>query len=195
MVLKLCVTEPNFPEKIFLSKKLWKWTKNGLKRWFFEFIEKLCHYFLLNLLYNENCIICCVPAQSLSILPSCLSVFLEFNHKISLNFAMVAETLIKLCLAAQFFGKTLFAPKIGEMGKIRFFNLKKKLVINFHWICSIIKMFISVFLHKSYIWRKSCSWDLGQNALSQSDCMVFKWTISPEQLEQIWCQDSKSYSI
>ena len=76
---------------------------------------------ILHLLYNENYIICCVPAQGLSILPSCLSVFLEFDHTISLNFAMVAETLLKLCLVAQFFGKTLFAPKIGEMGKNQVF--------------------------------------------------------------------------
>ena len=26
---KLCVTEPDFPEKIVLSQKLGKWTKNG----------------------------------------------------------------------------------------------------------------------------------------------------------------------
>ena len=48
-----------------------------------------------------------------------------------------------------------------------------------------------MFLHKSYIWEKSCSWDIDQNALSPSDYMIFKWTISPEQIEQIWSQDSK----
>ena len=29
-----------------------------------------------------------------------------------------------------------------------------------------------MFLHKSYIWEKSCSWDVSQNALSQSNCMI-----------------------
>ena len=42
--MKLCVTEPDFPEKSFLLRKLGKWTKNGPKTGFFEFIEKFCHY-------------------------------------------------------------------------------------------------------------------------------------------------------
>ena len=51
--MRLCVTEPDFPEKIF-SQKLGKWTKNGPKTGIFEFIEKFGHSFLLNLFYNEN---------------------------------------------------------------------------------------------------------------------------------------------
>ena len=39
--LKLCVTELYFPEKFLLPPKLGKWTKNGLKTLFFEFIEKV----------------------------------------------------------------------------------------------------------------------------------------------------------
>ena len=93
------------------------------------------------------------------------------------------------------FWKNFLLQKLGKWAKIRFFNLKKKLVINFHWICSIIKMFIFCVPAQILYLGKSFSRDLGQNALSQSDCMIFKWTISPEQLEQIWCQDSKSYSI
>ena len=34
-------------------------------------------------------------------------------------------------------------------------------------------------------WEKSCSWDIGQNALSQSDCSIFKSIISPEQIDEI----------
>ena len=41
--LKLCVTGPDFPEKSFLLPKLGKWTKNGPKTGFLEFIEKFCH--------------------------------------------------------------------------------------------------------------------------------------------------------
>ena len=41
--MKLCVTEPDFPEKKILTPKLGKWTKNGPKKGFFEFIEKICH--------------------------------------------------------------------------------------------------------------------------------------------------------
>ena len=41
-----------------------------------------------------------------------------------------------------------------------------------------------MFLNKSYIWKKSCSWDIGQNALSQSNCGIFKSAISPEQIDE-----------
>ena len=49
---------------------------------------------------------------------------------------------MKLCVTARFFGKTFFAPKIGEMGqKYDFLNLNKNLAINFHWIFSIMKTY------------------------------------------------------
>ena len=41
-----------------------------------------------------------------------------------------------------------------------------------------------MFLTKSYIWEKSCSWVIGKNVLSQSDCRIFKSTISPEQVDE-----------
>ena len=41
-----------------------------------------------------------------------------------------------------------------------------------------------VFLHKSRIWEKSWSGDIGQNALSQSDCRIFESTITPEQMDE-----------
>ena len=41
--MKLCVTEPDFPGKFFLPQKLGKWTQNGPKTEFFEFIRKLSH--------------------------------------------------------------------------------------------------------------------------------------------------------
>ena len=34
-----------FPEKFFVLPKLGKWTKKGPETGFFEFIEKICHYF------------------------------------------------------------------------------------------------------------------------------------------------------
>ena len=60
--VKLCVTEPDFSEKKFFPKKLGTWTKNGPKTEFFEFIEKFCHHFLLNLFYNY--VICYIPEQT-----------------------------------------------------------------------------------------------------------------------------------
>ena len=38
--MKLCVTESDFPGKLFLGQKLRKWTQNGPKTGFFKFIGK-----------------------------------------------------------------------------------------------------------------------------------------------------------
>ena len=39
----------------------------------------------------------------------------------------------------------------------------------------------TVFLHKPHTWENSGSWDTSQNALDQSNCNIFKLTISLEQ--------------
>ena len=44
-------------------------------------------------------------------------------------------------------------------------------------ICSILR--------KSNIWGKSGSRDICQNALSQSDCRIFKSVIYPEQIDEV----------
>ena len=62
-------------------------------------------------------------------------------------------------------------------------RVKKKKVINFHWIYSILKIFICS-VPSQILWGKSFSWDLGQNALSQSDCRISKWSIFPEQMDE-----------
>ena len=69
------------------------------------------------------------------------------------------------------------------------------MVINFHCIYSILKIFICC-VPAQILWEKSCSWDIGQNPLSQSDCRI-----SPEQIDEtvvfnmliwpIWSLDSK----
>ena len=74
-------------------------------------------------------------------------------------------------------------------------NLLENLVINFFWICSLKKVHIicCIFALILYL-RKSFSCDMGQNALGQSDCMIFKLTISPEQKDKkawflaCWCK-------
>ena len=69
---------------------------------------------------------------------------------------------------AVFFGKIFFCMK--ENGpKIGFFNLKKHLIVNFYWICSIMIIYI-VF----------CVYHL----FSQLHCRIFKSTISPEQIDE-----------
>ena len=37
--MKLCVTEPDFPGKIFLPQKLGKWTRNGSKTVFLNMLK------------------------------------------------------------------------------------------------------------------------------------------------------------
>ena len=41
-----------------------------------------------------------------------------------------------------------------------------------------------MFLNKSYIFEKSCILDIGENALSQSDCRIFKTIIFPEEINE-----------
>ena len=49
-------------------------------------------------------------------------------------------------------------------------------------------------MHKSHTWENSGSWDMSQNALDQSDCSIFKLTISLEQNDEkawffaYWCR-------
>ena len=45
-------------------------------------------------------------------------------------------------------------------------------------------LLFAVFLDKSYIWEKFCSWDIGQSTLSQSGCRIFKSSISSEQINE-----------
>ena len=59
---------------------------------------------------------------------------------------------------AGFFRKNFFVPKTGKMDqkwhkKQGFLNLFRNFVINFYWICSIMKTF-AVFLYKPQIWEK-----------------------------------------
>ena len=49
--MKFIVAEPDFPEEWWMVRKLWKWTKNGSKQVFLEFIERIGHEFLLSLYY------------------------------------------------------------------------------------------------------------------------------------------------
>ena len=39
--MKLCVAEPDFPEKFFLPPKYGKWTKNGPKTVFLDLLKNM----------------------------------------------------------------------------------------------------------------------------------------------------------
>ena len=89
---------------------------------------------------------------------------------------MVLETLMKSCMTEPYFlGWKNYTPKLAQKLK----TLKIWSLILFWFIL------FAVFLNKSVIWGKSGSWDMGQNALSQLDCRIFKWTISLEQNDEI----------
>ena len=84
-----------------------------------------------------------------------------------------------------FLKKIFCHQNCGNGPKIGFLILKKNLVVNFHCIFSIMNMFIICCVpSQSHISEKSCSWDVGQNTLSQSNCIISKWTISPEQMSK-----------
>ena len=103
----------------------------------------------------------------------CLGVFLELDHYISLNSDMVPKTLMKLCMTSRLFEKLFLPLKFGKWVKIRskivlFLNLKKNLVINFHWICSVMKIFIICCVHTQII------------GYGQSGLWTLKLTVSQE---------------
>ena len=128
--------------------------------------------------------------------PSVLPSFCPFVWKFSwdwlisffLKFSMVLGAHVLLCVTARFFEKSIFVQKIGEMGqkwaKIGFFKFIEKFS-HYFFLDFVSFVFVSfILMHKSHIWEKSDSWDIGQNALGQSDCRSFKSTISLEQNDE-----------
>ena len=108
--------------------------------------------------------------------------FSEFWH--------VAENLWSCAWQSQSFLKKLFLlQKFWEMGRKyarnRVLNLKKNMIINFHWICSIMTVYILCCVPAQIVfWEKSCSWDIDPNPCSQADCRIFKSSVSPKQIDE-----------
>ena len=86
--------------------------------------------------------------------------------------------------------------KKKKMGQMQgFLNLLEDLVINLFWIWSVKKVSnICCILAIIPCLEKPGSWDMGQNALGQSDCSIFKLTLSLEQNDRkawffaFWCR-------
>ena len=100
----------------------WLWCNHFLLDWHWTFYFWLLNADLLRLYIFLNPLV--VPGRILwnrvcsSFPPDiCLSVFLEFDHEISLDFSSVIETLMKLCMTTRFVWKIFFVPNIGEMGQ------------------------------------------------------------------------------
>ena len=93
-----------------------------------------------------------------------------------------------LCMIELDFVEKKFLPqKWGKWAKQGFLNLLENLVINFFWIWSIKKVYINCCVLVQIQYLGSGSWNMGQNALGQSDCRIFKSTIFLEQnYEKAW---------
>ena len=131
--------------------------------------------------------------------PSCCSSvllcggFLGVGSLVFSGTQHVFETYVVLCMTElEFLKKIFLLKKLGkwaEIGpEIGFLSLLKNIVINFSEFCLQWKfMLFALFLHKSHIYEKSGSWDMGQNALgvyNQSDWRTFKSTVSLEQIDE-----------
>ena len=107
------------------------------------------------------------------------------------------------------FFKGFFCLKHRENGsklsqKWDLFEFIKKLVFDFHWICSITKTYIicCVSVHNLYL-IEILFLGYGPNFLCQSDCSIYKIMISLEQINEIawffafWHQlkKTKSWSV
>ena len=110
---------------------------------------------------------------------------------------MVLEFHVKLCMTEPDFPGTFFLPqKWGKWAKSTVFWIYLKIESLIFSEFGLWRNFIifTVFLHKSHTWEKSGSWNMGQNALDQSDCSIFKLTISLEQNDEkawffaCWCR-------
>ena len=61
----------------------------------------------------------------------------------------------------------------------------ENLVINFFGIWSIKKVYVNCCILAQIVYLgKSVSWDMGQNALGQSDCKILKSNLSLEQKDE-----------
>ena len=88
------------------------------------------------------------PFAFLPFCPSiCPGVFLELHYLFFLNFGIVQQSHVKLCMTELVFPVKFFFPKNWENGpkkgqKQGFFNWLENLAINFYWIWSVIKIYI-----------------------------------------------------
>ena len=95
------------------------------------------------------------------------------------------ETHLKFCMAElDFLGERICPQNWGNGPKMcqkqGFLNLLENLIINFYWICSIMKINIICCIPAQilYLWKLFFL----RHTLSQSDCRIFKSIISPEKL-------------
>ena len=117
------------------------------------------------------------------------SFWMFVNKLFTISHAHISKS--KGCFNLEIF-TILFSYEDEDIG--RFSNLRW-CTFNFPWNCPTVEIYIICgVLHKSSIWERSCSWDIGRNDLSHSDCRIFKSTTFPEQIDETalffawWCK-------
>ena len=124
----------------------------------------------------------------MSILLSCRlsGYFLQIGSLDFSEFCHGARNLYEIrYYTARFFGKFFLPQTLWKWAKNKvFLNLKKNLVINFHSICSVMKVYFItcvpaqiLYLGKIFFLRYRTKW-------SQSDCRILQSSISPAQIDK-----------
>ena len=118
--MKLCMTEPDFPEKYFCPQNYENGPKMDQEQGFLNVLKKLIIDFY-----------CICSIMKIYIICRAIPIF---GKMLSITFGMVLETLMKLCMTEpDFLEEKIFAPKIGKIDqKQDFLNFFKNLVINFY---------------------------------------------------------------
>ena len=77
------------------------------------------------------------------IITACVIINFKSDHEISQNFAINKKPLWSCAWQPDFLQKLFMLQKWRKWAKNSFFvNLRRKLVFNFHWTCSVMKMSI-----------------------------------------------------
>lgn len=114
-------------------------------------------------------------------------IFLGTGSLFCLNFSMLLETLMKLCVTHSFFGGKKNPRKWESWAISKVFWIYWEIS---SWIFPQLGLWwkfilFVIFQHESHIWENSSPWDKGQNNRGYSDCKIFKSAISQEQNDEI----------
>ena len=88
----------------------------------------------------------------------------------------------------KFSRKIFFSPKMGKTGskrsKIRVFKVYQKLYYFFYLKLVLNESSLALYLDHSYL-GKLWFWVMNKNALTQSDCKIYKLAILQEKLDEL----------
>ena len=106
--MKLCMTEPDFPEKYFCPQNYENGPKMDQEQGFLNVLKKLIIDFY-----------CICSIMKIYIICRAIPIF---GKMLSITFGMVLETLMKLCMTEpDFLEKHFLSPKLEKLTKNRIF--------------------------------------------------------------------------